>query len=177
MNSRLDTRPAIPATGEVFEPPLPPAALLRAYQEHGALTDCFAVELPRRVDLTDYLLGFCHSRLFRLERRLLGLFGRPTRAADVQALAMGSAHGFAFWRVEARVRDQLMMVVEGDRIRTWWMVEPAPTGGTRLLFGSALMPVTGPTGRSRRGVAAPMLALHRWYSRALLRSTVARLAR
>mgnify|MGYP003332990676 FL=1 len=159
----------------VTAPPLPTSALLRAYQDRGALCDCFAVEVPRAVDLTDYLLAFCHSRLFRLERRLLSLAGRPTTASDVQALAMGSAQDFAFWRVEARVRDQLLMSVQGDRIRSWWMVERLPGGGTRLLFGSALLPVTGRDGRSRLGVGAAGLWLHHAYSRALLRSMRARL--
>lgn len=161
---------------KVSAAPLPEAALLRAYAERGALVDCWAVELPRTVDLTDYLLGFAHSWLFRLERRVLGWSGRPTSATDVQALAMGSAQDFAFWRVEARVRDQLLMAVQGGRIRSWWMVERLPDGGTRLLFGSALLPRTG-TGRWQRfGLAGLLVGLHHAYARALLRAAAARLA-
>ena len=52
--------------------PLPAAALLGAYAERGALCDCFALEVDRAVDLTDFLLAFAHSRLFRLERRQIG---------------------------------------------------------------------------------------------------------
>ena len=84
---------------KVVAAPLPEGALLHAYAERGALVDCWAVELPQALDLTDYLLGFAHCWLFRLERRLLGWAGHPTTASDVQALAMGSAQGFAIWRV------------------------------------------------------------------------------
>ncbi|MBQ0960261.1 hypothetical protein KAK06_15000 [Ideonella sp. 4Y11] len=157
--------------------PLPEAALLRAYAERGALVDCWALTLPHSLDLTDYLLGFAHSWLFRLERRLLGWAGHPTTASDVQALAMGSAQQFALWRVEARVRDQLLMAVQGERIRSWWMVERLPQGGTRLLFGSALLPRAGTSRWRRFGLAGLLVGLHHAYARALLRAAAARLGR
>lgn len=155
--------------------PLPDGALLRAYAERGALVDCWAVELPQTLDLTDYLLGFAHSWLFRLERRVLGWAGRPTTASDVQALAMGSAQDFAFWRVEARVRDQLLMAVQGGRIRSWWMVERLPQGGTRLLFGSALLPRPGAAPGQGFGLAGALVGLHHAYARALLAAAARRL--
>ena len=160
---------------KVAAAPLPQAALLRAYAERGALVDCWSVSLPQAVDLTDYLLGFGHSWLFRLERRLLGGAGHPTTASDVQALAMGSAQQFAIWRVEARVRDQLLMAVRGERIRSWWMVEPDGGGGTRLLFGSALLPRPGASGRARFGLAGALVGLHHLYARALLAAAARRL--
>jgi hypothetical protein len=92
----------------------------------------------------------------------------------VQALAMGNAQGFAFWRVEARVRDQLLMAVEGGRIRSWWMVEP-DDAGTRLLFGSALLPRPGAEGRARFGLAGALVGLHHAYARALLAAAAKRL--
>lgn len=155
--------------------PLPECALLRAYAERGARVDCWAVELPQALDLTDYLLGFAHSWLFRLERRLLGWAGWPSSAADVQALAMGSAQQFAVWRVEARVRDQLLMVVQGERIRSWWMVERLAAGGTRLLFGSALLPRPGAAPGRGFGLAGVAVGLHHAYARALLAAATKRL--
>jgi hypothetical protein len=157
--------------------PLPEGALLHAYAERGALVDCWAVELPQALDLTDYLLGFAHCWLFRLERRLLGWAGHPTTASDVQALAMGSTQSFAFWRVEARVRDQLLMVVQGGRIRSWWMVERTAAGGTRLLFGSALLSRPGRSRWARFGLAGALVGLHHAYARALLAAAAARLSR
>ena len=160
---------------KVVAAPLPDGALLRAYAERGALVDCWSVTLPPALDLTDYLLGFAHSWLFRLERRVLGWAGRPTSATDVQALAMGSAQDFAFWRVEARVRDQLLMAVQGGRIRSWWMVERLPQGGTRLLFGSALLPRGGDSRWQRFGLAGVLVGLHHAYARALLAAAARRL--
>lgn len=162
---------------KVSAAPLPEGALLRAYAERGALVDCWAVELPQALDLTDYLLGFAHSWLFRLERRLLAWAGRPTSATDVQALAMGSTQAFAIWQVEARVRNQLLMVVQGERLRSWWMVERAPQGGTRLLFGSALLPRPGRSRWARFGLAGALVGLHHAYARALLAAAAARLSR
>ncbi|MBQ0932114.1 hypothetical protein KAK07_19855 [Ideonella sp. 4Y16] len=160
---------------KVVAAPLPEAALLRAYAERGALVDCWALTLPHSLDLTDYLLGFAHSWLFQLERRVLGWAGHPTTASDVQALAMGSAQDFAIWRVEARVRDQLLMAVQGGRIRSWWMAERLPGGGTRLLFGSALLPRPGHGRWQRFGLAGALVGLHHAYARALLAAAARRL--
>lgn len=162
-----------------IEHPLPASALLRAYAERGAQVDCQMLLLPRQVSLHEYLLAFGNSPLFRLERALLSLAGRGSSAADVRALAEGRLQRFALWTVEARTRDQLLMAVDGGRIRSWWMAAPvaSPDGcGTQLLFGSALLPRPSGDGRPGHGLAGAVSGLHRFYARRLLNATARRLS-
>jgi hypothetical protein len=72
---------------------------------------------------------------------------------------------FAAWSVEAHTGNQLLMCDFQGRTRSWFMVS-----GTRLLFGSAVVPVTVTESRFRW-----LLGLHRLYSRALLRAARSRL--
>jgi hypothetical protein len=161
--------------------PLPPDALLRTYADAGAYTDCFATDVARAVSQAEYVEAFYLGGLFRIERWLLALFvARPSTDAQVRALAAGDIHRFAAWSVEGRSANQLLMCDMAGRTRSWLMTAPAAdgSGGTRLYFGSAVVPATGADGGRRLGfVFDALLGFHKLYSRALLRAARERLAR
>jgi hypothetical protein len=151
---------------------LPPHALLARYaREDATYTDCYATTVDRAVSHAAFVRAFYTGLVFRLERWLLAAFAkRPSSDADVDALAAGTRDAFAAWDVEARASDQLLLRDFTGRTRSWLMVEPTGDGGTRLYFGSAVVPVvdarTGQRGLGKRFDA--LLGFHRLYSRILL---------
>jgi hypothetical protein len=145
---------------------LPDDALLQAYARTGAYTDCYFTRLPAPVPFADYVTAFYTSWLFKLERIILRIaVSRPSTDADARQLAVGNVDTFAACSVEAHTGNQLLMCDFQGRTRSWFMVS-----GTRLLFGSAVVPVTVTESRFRW-----LLGLHRLYSRALLRAARSRL--
>lgn len=161
-------------TTSITAPPLPAEALLQRYRSKpGHATDCFACELPYSVTLADYVSAFYTTPLFRLERAILRLALRlPSTDAEAFAVARGSAIRFAAWDVEDRYGTQLLMHEKSGRTRSWFMVE-ALTDGTRLYFGSALVPISKTDAdanphRPPSRVFRLIHQLHFAYSRALL---------
>lgn len=161
--------------------PLPPDALLARYATGGAYTDCYAVDVPRRVALAEYVETFYTGGVFRIERWLLRwLMGRPSTDAQASQVAQGEVDEFAAWRVEGRRNDQLLMCDVHGRTRSWFMVSPAADGaGTRLYFGSAVVPLRSRAGEPPRMGAGfrALLGFHKLYSRVLLSAASRRLAR
>jgi hypothetical protein len=161
----------------------PQNALLRQCRERGAYTDCYAVEIPQVVSHAAYVEAFYTTWVFRLERLILRLLvSRPSTDAGARQLARGERDDFAAWSVEARAPDQLLLADFVGRTKSWLMVEKnaAPgSGGTRLYFGSAVVPVRDrKTGRTSLGaVHTALLGFHKLYSRVLLRAARARLLR
>ena len=89
---------------------------------------------------------------------------------------------FAAWHVEGRTANQLLMCDFQRRTRSWLMSVAVPgdaATGTRLYFGSAVVPLTGRgSGRSAMGFAfRALLGFHKIYSRILLRAAMSRLRR
>jgi hypothetical protein len=157
------TRPAIAALA------LPEGALLDRYCDAGAYTDCFAAEVAGAVDLAAYITAFYNSRAFRPERWLLGwAVKRPATADDVARLAHATSDRFSAWSVEARTADQLLLCDFQGRTRSWLMVQPL-AAGTRLHFGSAVVPATN---RFDAVLIRALTGFHRLYSRMLLRSAL-----
>jgi len=155
----------------VREVALPDASLLRRYAGGGGYADAYAVEFPRLVSFEEFVAAFYSTRLFALERFLLMLFGRSSSTSELQALARGERDRFAAWTVEARGEAQLLLADDTGRTRSWLMCEPLD-GGTRLYFGSAVVPRIDSRSGERRmdtGFRA-LLGFHRRYSRALLRA-------
>ncbi len=154
--------------------PRPTHSLLDAYAASGAYTDCYCADVPGHVPFAHYIESFYTGRLFKLERLLLRWFAaRPSTDADAGQLARGERADFAAWRVEGRTESQLLMCDFSGRTRSWFMVEPCGTDalpGTRLYFGSAVIPVPDPSsGAPRMGATfRALLGFHRLYSRALL---------
>jgi hypothetical protein len=152
---------------------LPDAALLRRYTEAGAYTDCYGITVARDLDHARFVEAFYTTWLFKLERAILAVAVRkPSSDAEARALARGETETFAAWRVEARAIDQLLLCDYQGRTRSWLMREGVD-GGTRLYFGSAVVPRAGT--RSMGGGFSALLGFHKLYSRALLRAAVTKL--
>jgi len=150
--------------------PVPPDSLLdRLARARGAFADAYALELPRAVTLADFVEAFYTTRLFKVERALISLLGKPSSDAMARAVARGEGPRIAVWTVEARTADELLMHEDSGATRSWFKVEPG-SAGTRLWFGSAVVPRRrGPGGEPRfSAVFHALLGFHRWYSRALL---------
>ena len=161
--------------------PLPTCALLAAYRDRGAYTDCYITTLDRPLTLAAYVDAFYTTPLFKLERFVLAAIARrPSTDLQVRQLATGERDSFAAWRVEAREADQILLADMTGRTRSWLMVAPAGDGdSTQLHFGSAVLPVADTaTGPRRMGlVFRALLGFHKLYARALLWSACRRLTR
>ncbi|MEM8591143.1 MAG: hypothetical protein AAGF13_01325 [Pseudomonadota bacterium] len=130
----------------------------------GAYADFYEVSVDGEPDLERFLRTFFDTWVFRLERRVLRLLKyERTDRADVLAIAAGKSDSFAAWEVEERREREVIFVFAPPMGRTWLGVSDA--GGTKLQFGSALIP--------REGERLPWyvratIPFHRLYSRTLL---------
>jgi len=159
------------------ETSLPPASLLaRLAEQRGAFADAYTLQFPRPVSLAEFVEAFYTTRLFKVERALIALLGKPSSDAMVRALARGEGERLAVWTVEARAADELLMHEDSGATRSWFKAQ-AGVAGTTLWFGSAVVPRRrGPGGEPRfGGVFHALLGFHRWYSRALLAAAARRL--
>ncbi|MEM7720456.1 MAG: hypothetical protein AAF222_14755, partial [Pseudomonadota bacterium] len=87
----------------------------------------------------------------------------------------GETQRFAAWRVLERDERQVLLEVSGTPIRTWLAIDALLIGGgTRLFFGSALVPQTGTSGLGW-GLRATIPG-HRVYSRMLLNAAAGTLS-
>jgi hypothetical protein len=157
---------------------LPSAALLQRYRTAQGFADCYVVQVDRAVTLSQFIVAFYTTPLFKVERAILKWFARrPSTDADARALAAGESEMFAAWRVEARANDQILLADFLGRTRSWLMVESLEAGGTRLYFGSGIVPkVDKQTGQASMGIAFnALLGFHHLYSRALLAAARKRL--
>ena len=161
--------------------PLPAEALLRKYVDSGDYTDCFCIEIDAPVTLTEFVFAFYTTRIFKLERRILGLlFDKASTDAGARRLADAEADSFAAWTVEMRRGNQLLLSDYAGQTRSWLMVSPpqaGPHGSTRLYFGSAIVKRKNATSgkKSLRPTFRLLLGFHRLYSRKLLRAAGLRL--
>lgn len=162
---------------------LPSQALLEQYKHQGAYTDCYFVDVPRRVSQAEFVEAFYTTRLFKVERFILAsLVSKPSSDLQARELAAGKASSFAAWSVEGRSANQLLLRDFMGRTRSWLMSlagEGRHPEGTRLYFGSAFLPtVDAASGRASYGLAFHALGgFHRAYSKALLRAARAHLMR
>lgn len=159
---------------------LPDNSLLIAYRDARAYTDGFSLDLPMAVTLVGYIEAFYTTPLFKLERLILAaLVAKPSTDADALALALNTRTRFAAWTVEARTDDQILMCDFMKKTRSWLMCAALPNGGTRLYFGSAIVPEhISADGRVSLGLSFHLLlGFHQLYSRALLASAAQRLTR
>ncbi len=155
---------------------------MQRYRQSGAYTDCYCLDLPGRVGQAEYIEAFYTTRVFKLERWLLARFvGKPSSDAEAQALACGLRETFAAWSVEAKADGQLLLCDFRGRTRSWLMCAAmaGASAGTRLYFGSAVVPVRDPrNGALRLGIAyRALLGFHKLYSRMLLWAAAQRLRR
>ena len=154
---------------------VPVDSLLSRCVTSGAYADCYVTEVPGSVSHAQFVEAFYTTALFKLERLLLAFLASPSTDTQAKQLAEGQRASFAAWSVEARTHDQLLL--SAGRTRSWLMVAaPAGGNGTRLFFGSAVVPRRS----SRRGLGPlfdALVGLHKVYSRALLLSARMRLSR
>lgn len=165
----------------ICKSPVPPDSLLARYAASGAYTDCYVTDVPGPVSQARFIEYFYTTPLFRIERWLLRLLlSRPSTDLQARELASGQRSTFAAWTVESRSASEL--VLAAGRTRSWLMVEPAGdggSGGTRLYFGSAVVParssLSAPPGMGWMFTA--LLGFHKLYSRLLLHAARSRLQR
>lgn len=160
--------------------PLPDGTLLDRYRRNGAYTDCYTADIAATVTQARFVEAFYTTRVFKLERLILRLaVSKPSTDAQAAQLARGEIDAFAAWDVEDRREDELLLCDLHGRTRSWLMVRPLDdgSGGTRLHFGSAVVPVHDPrSGETRMGTAyRALLGFHKLYSRILLRAARARI--
>ena len=128
----------------VTQRPVPEQSLLKPYDDmEGCSADCFETLISGAFGFADYVEAFFTTPLFRAERWILGwAISKPSRDAEIRALAQGNGNGFAAWEVEDRGPHQLLLTVTNGSVRTWLMMIPAqaPDTTTKLLFGSAVLP-------------------------------------
>jgi hypothetical protein len=157
-------------------PPPSDSLLARLAKERGAFADAYTLQLPRTVTLAEFVEAFYTTRLFKVERALISLLGKPSSDAMARAVARGEGERLAVWTIEAREGDELLMHEDSGATRSWFKAE-AGAGSTTLWFGSAVVPRRrGPGGEARMSwVFHALLGFHRWYSRALLSAAARRL--
>jgi hypothetical protein len=159
--------------------PLPDNALLSRYRNEDAYTDCYMIDISMRVSHAQYVNAFYTTFVFKLERFILKwTVSKPSTDAQAKQLADGARDSFAAWTVEARTEDQLLMCDFASRTRSWLMIVPLESdGGTRLYFGSAVVPIVDfRTGKSTLGLGVRLLlGFHRIYSVVLLYAAKSRL--
>lgn len=158
---------------------LPVDALLRRYVERGAFTDCFAADVAGSVSIAAFVEAFYTSVAFKPEQVVLTwLVAKRSNDADARRLARGEVETFAAWSVEARAADQLLLCDYQNRTRSWLMVARNEGDGTRLYFGSAVVPVGVGAGAGKLGFPFDaLLGFHTLYSRVLLGAARGRVTR
>jgi hypothetical protein len=159
--------------------PAPSSALIQKYTHiPHTYTDCYRTDLPYQISFPEYLLAFYTTPLFKLERLILLLVRKPSTDEEARALADGKRASFAAWTVEARTENQILMCDFMSRTRSWLMAIPVE-GGTRLYFGSAVVPEKNP--RSEKLPLGlffhALLGFHKIYSVLLLASARSKLMR
>ncbi len=104
----------------------------------GYVTNCLSGEVSKVVVLSDLIEAFYKTPLFRLGRLVLSLapFGR-LHDTDITALSKGRVDRIYVWQVEARLDTQILLSAGGTK--PWLMFQPLDSG-TRLCFGSVLVP-------------------------------------
>ncbi len=143
--------------------------MLQSYVTKGAYTDCFATDVAARVSFAAFVEAFYTSAAFKCERFVLTwAVSKPSSDDDARRLGRGETEKFAAWTVEARAADQVLVCDFLSRTRSWLMVEPIE-GGTRLYFGTAVVPVGLGSGRASLGFPFDaLLPFHKLYARVLL---------
>jgi len=161
--------------------PLPDNSLLNTYQQSGAYTDCYCIEISHKVTHSQYVNAFYTTSVFKLERSILKwVVCKPSSDSQVVLLANGKTDTFSAWNVEKRCENQLLLCDYQKRTRSWLMIKHLESENgivTRLYFGSAVVPIKNiKTNNSSFGFAFHALSwFHKMYSVVLLFSAKSRL--
>lgn len=120
---------------------LPKTAFLQRYRDDEKnYTDCYSLYYSKTISMEAFVEAFYTGRAFKLERWLIATFtGHRSSQEQLNDLLSGRSNGFSAWTLEDRSENQLLMCDFQKRTRSWFMVEPEGDG-TRLYFGSAVVP-------------------------------------
>lgn len=158
--------------------PLPEASLLDRYRLRDAYTDCYSTDIADTVTQAAFVQAFYTTWVFKLERLILKwAVWKPSTDAQAAQLAQGGVDAFSAWTVEDRREDQLLLCDMHGRTRSWLMAVPLEgrSGtGTRLYFGSAVVPAKGKETDIGAGFRF-LLGFHKLYSKVLLHAAKRRL--
>ncbi|MDH5229949.1 MAG: hypothetical protein OEY38_07820 [Gammaproteobacteria bacterium] len=160
---------------------LPVMALSFRYKKKGAFSDCFFIDVSRKVSLEEYIVAFYTTPLFKIERSILSVFAlKASTDQNAKQLSLGHTRKYSAWTVEERSPNQILLCDFSNRTRSWLMVqnlEDSHPTTTRLYFGSIVMP------KARSKTATPSFGIlfhmfgkfHNLYSRALLKAAYKKL--
>lgn len=156
--------------------PVPDDALMQRYVGQGATyTDCYCVEVPLQVSLSEFVTAFYTTPLFRAERLILSIAMRKRiRDDDIDGMLSGRAEEFAIWRIEARGENELLVCDKRGATRSWFSAVPKPNGATDLYFGSV---VVAQPNQPLPKIVQVTTTLHVFYAKSLLRTARQRLLR
>jgi hypothetical protein len=110
----------------------------------GAYVDAYSTEIATQVAFSEIIFAFYTTPLFKLERLILTFIFLPSTDDQARRLADGTVDKFAAWTVESRGENEILMCDVVQRTRSWLMVKHEGAG-TRLYFGSAVVPKRGKT--------------------------------
>ena len=160
---------------------LPEQAISIGYARNGAYTDCYYIDISRKVTFEEYIESFYTTSLFKVERIILWWFARkPSSDEDAKQLSKGQSKRFAAWTVEHRLSNQILLCDYTNKTRSWLMVEYQDNTQafvTRLYFGSVVIPKSvSNLGQTSFGLLFHLLSrFHHIYSRALLKAAFVKL--
>ena len=161
---------------QIYQTTPPTGSLIAPFTSlEGYYVDALCVHVPTRQYQRDFVSAFYTTRLFRLERFVLSTLARtPTSDADAMALAAGMTDRFAVWTVEARREDEILLADASGRTKSW--LHAAPEGqGTRLWFGSVVVPVMRKGKPTLGPVFHTLEGVHKVYARLLLKAAASNL--
>ena len=105
---------------------LPKNSLLSEYRNNGVYTDCYAMDIDRKISQIEYIRAFYTTVPFKVERTILKwAVSKPSTDEDACLLAEAKVQTFAAWDVEARRDDQILLTDYRGRTRSWLMSEPS----------------------------------------------------
>ena len=149
---------------------LPHASLIAHYATlAGYHTDATSLDVDKDVDLAHLIYAFYTSPLFKAERAILRLAGHSSSDDEAAALAAGNSQNFAAWSQESRSERDVVMADVSGRTKSWLCAERMQAG-TRLWFGSVIVPEQTATGEQIPFLFRVLMRPHLFYSRQLLRS-------
>ena len=161
---------------------LPQDAFLNKYKQQGAYTDCYFIDVSRKISQSEYIECFYTSSVFKVERLILSIFLlKFSNDLEAKKLAGGEITRFSAWHVVVQTSDQLVLRDLSNRTRSWLMVtdlDGSNSVKTRLYYGSEVIPKNISTsGEPKFGFLFHVFSrFHHWYSRALLRSAFLKLS-
>ena len=162
---------------------VPSGALSVVYLKQGAFVDCYYIDIPKKVSLSEYIMAFYTSPLFKVERMILSIATiRFALDGEALELSLGKSEKYSIWTVECRQFNQIILRDFTNKTRSWLMVQESSVGGadnTRLFFGSVVVPrKISESGQPIFGSLFHMFGrFHQVYSRALLRAAYKKVLR